>query len=84
MHPKSTYVIYWHRTRYFTFITLLIWAIFSFAIHWFGAELNEFSFLGFPLGYYMAAQGAPLAFVVLLYVSTMGQEKIDDESGFGE
>jgi putative solute:sodium symporter small subunit len=29
----------------------------------------------------MAAQGAPIAFVVLLYVSTRRQEKIDDECG---
>ena len=76
--------VHWQRTRNLTFVTLGIWFFFAFVIHWFGAELNNFSFLGFPLGFYMAAQGAPIAFVVLLYVSTRRQEKIDDECGVAE
>ena len=76
--------VHWQRTRNLTFVTLGIWFFFAFVIHWFGAELNNFSFLVFPLGFYMAAQGAPIAFVALLYVSTRHQEKIDDECGVAE
>lgn len=75
---------HWERTRSLTFITLGLWAFFSFFIHWFGAELNNLSFLGFPLGFYMAAQGSPLAFVLLLLWSTRRQERIDEECGVAE
>ena len=76
--------VHWQRTRNLTLVTLGIWFFFAFVIHWFGAELNSFSFLGFPLGFYMAAQGAPITFVALLYISTRRQEKIDDECGVAE
>jgi putative solute:sodium symporter small subunit len=40
--------------------------------------------MGFPLGFYMAAQGSPLAFVILLLWSTRKQEAIDEECGVAE
>lgn len=76
--------MHWERTRRLTFITLGVWFFFSFFIHWFGSELNNLSFLGYPLGFYMGAQGSPLAFVLILYFSTRAQERIDDECGVAE
>ena len=35
---------HWQRTRNLTFVTLGIWFFFAFFIHWFGAELNNYSF----------------------------------------
>ena len=67
---QSSAAAHWRRTRNLTFVTLGIWFFFAFFIHWFSAELNNYSFLGFPLGFYMAAQGSPIAFVILLYLST--------------
>ena len=84
MSKNMTHQVHWQRTRNLTFITLGIWFVFAFLIHWFGAELNQISFLGFPLGFYMAAQGSPLIFVLLLVWSTRRQEKIDDECGVSE
>lgn len=46
--------------------------------------MNEFTFLDFPLGYYMAAQGSPVAFVILIFWSVRRQEKIDDDCGVAE
>jgi putative solute:sodium symporter small subunit len=40
--------------------------------------------LGFPLGFYMAAQGSLIAFVVILFVFARQQDKIDREFGFAE
>jgi putative solute:sodium symporter small subunit len=42
------------------------------------------TFIGFPLGYYFIAQGSLIAFVVLIWVQNLFQDKIDDEFGFGE
>ncbi len=84
MATKKMRQMHWQRTRNLTFITLGIWFVFAFLIHWFGAQLNQASFLGFPLGFYMAAQGSPLIFVLLLMWSTYRQEKIDEECGVAE
>lgn len=75
---------HWLRTRSLTFKTLAIWFFFSFIVHWFGNDLNQFQFLGFPLGYYMAAQGAPIAFVLLIIWSVRQQEKIDADCHVAE
>ena len=56
---QSGAATHWRRTRNLTFVTLGIWFFFAFFIHWFGTELNNYSFLGFPLGFYMAAQAHP-------------------------
>jgi putative solute:sodium symporter small subunit len=50
----------------------------------FGAEINSASFLGYPLAYYMTAQGSLLAFVLLIFWFAGRQEKIDEECGFSE
>jgi putative solute:sodium symporter small subunit len=42
------------------------------------------SFLGYPLAYYMTAQGSLLAFVIIIFWFANRQEKIDEEFGFGE
>lgn len=72
---------HWSRTRSLTIITLFIWIIFSFVIHWFSPQLNEYRFLGYPLGYYMAAQGSPVIFVLLIIWSVRRQEQIDADCG---
>lgn len=76
--------VHWEKTRNLTIVVLVIWAIFSFGVHWFAAALNELSFLGFPLGYYMAVQGSLIVFVLLIFYQNWRQDKIDDEAGLGE
>ncbi len=75
---------HWAKTRTLTFGVLIVWFIFSFVVHWFAQSLNEMSFLGFPLGYYMAVQGSLAVFVLLIVFSNWRQDAIDHEFGFGE
>jgi putative solute:sodium symporter small subunit len=63
---------------------LVVWFIFSFVIPWFAGPLNTFSFIGFPLGYYMIVQGSLIVFVVLIFFQNWKQDQIDDEAGVGE
>ena len=65
-------------------ITLAIWFVFSIVIFMFGESLNNGSFLGYPLAYYMCAQGSIIIFVVLIFWLANRQEKIDEEFGFAE
>lgn len=61
-----------------------LWLFFSFFIHFFVNQLNSIQFLGFPLGFYMAAQGSLIAFVVMLFVFAYAQDRIDREEGVAE
>ena len=81
---SSKHEAHWADTSRLTLITLALWFLFSILIHAFGQALNSISFLGFPLGYYMAAQGSLLAFVIIIFWSSSSQEKIDEKHGFAE
>lgn len=65
-------------------VHLTIWFVFSFVVHWFANSLNSISFLHFPLGYYMAAQGSLAVFVIQLFVFVRQQDNIDRECGMAE
>ena len=75
---------HWEKTKGLMMLTLSIWFIFSIVIFMFGESLNNGSFLGYPLAYYMCAQGSIVIFVVLIFWFANRQEKIDEEFGFAE
>ena len=75
---------YWKKTSRLMWTIMTLWFIFSFGIHFFTVQLNGFKFLGFPLGFYMAAQGSLIAFVVLCFWNAYAQNKIDEEFGVAE
>ena len=81
---NSDQASHWRRTRSLMWVTLAIWFVFSFLVHWFADALNGASFLGFPLGFYMAAQGSLVVFVVLIFWFARTQDRIDRECGMAE
>ena len=60
---------YWRYNVWLTTILLVIWFVVTYLVSglWAGS-LNSYSFLGFPLGYYMAAQGSLAIFVIEIAV----------------
>ena len=75
---------YWAKTKRLMIIALVIWAIFGYGIHIFAGQLNEIVILGFPLGFYMAAQGSLIVFVALIFWFANRQDAIDRECGVAE
>jgi putative solute:sodium symporter small subunit len=77
---------HWSRTTRLMFIHLGIWFFFGYIIHMFVNSLNKFTIpiLGFPLGFYMAAQGSLIVFVTMLFLFARQQNKIDREHGYAE
>jgi putative solute:sodium symporter small subunit len=75
---------HWVRTRNLMIIHIIIWFFFSYVVHWIAPQLNKFTFNDFPLGFYMAAQGSLIAFVVQLFIFNWQQGKIDREFGMAE
>ncbi len=75
---------HWADTQRLTYIVIGLWLLFSFVIHFFVSALNKIVILGFPVGFYMAAQGSLIAFVAMLFWFASRQDKIDREHGFAE
>lgn len=63
-----------------------IWLLFGYVVHMFVKPLNTIIIpgLGFPLGFYMAAQGSLIVFVVMLFVFAWQQDRIDRRYGVAE
>jgi putative solute:sodium symporter small subunit len=75
---------HWAETSKLMWITLAIWVFFGYIIHMFVNVLNSIVILGFPLGFYMGAQGSLIAFVVLLFWFARKQDQIDQKYGVAE
>jgi len=77
---------HWTKTSRLMFTHLGVWFFFGFVIHMFVKPLNAITIpiLNFPLGFYMAAQGSLIIFVVMLFLFAKQQDKIDREFGFAE
>jgi putative solute:sodium symporter small subunit len=71
---------YWKYNIKLTTILLVIWFVVTYLLGgvWAGA-LNEVVILGFPLGYYMAAQGSLAVFVIeiALYAKLMNAKDLE-------
>lgn len=63
---------------------LFLWFVFSFGFPLFATQLNSIVIAGFPLGFYMSAQGSLIAFVVLCAWNASAQNKLDREFGVAE
>jgi putative solute:sodium symporter small subunit len=75
---------YWNETRRLMFIHLGVWIFFGYVIHMFVNVLNNITIIGFPFGFYMAAQGSLIAFVVMLFLFARQQDAIDRKFGVAE
>jgi putative solute:sodium symporter small subunit len=89
LHPMATSSndeAHWKKTTKLMWTHLALWAFFGYFIHFFVGPLNNIVIpvLKFPLGFYMAAQGSLIAFVVMLFVFAKQQDKIDREFGVAE
>jgi putative solute:sodium symporter small subunit len=83
-NQTTNYEQHWAKTRSLTILVLIIWGIFGILVPLFAQQLNAFTFLGFPLGFYFCVQGSLIIFVLLIVFQNWRQDQIDDEFGVGE
>ena len=81
---KATGQAYWQKTSGLMWTMLAIWAFASFFVHMLAPSMNSIHIFGFPLGYYVAAQGSLIVFVVALFWFAKRQNEIDEEFGVQE
>jgi putative solute:sodium symporter small subunit len=53
-------------------------------VSYFARELNEFTVLGFPLGFYMGAQGSLVVYVLIIWFYARYMNRLDHQYGVHE
>lgn len=69
--------VYWRRVRTFTFSLIGVWFVMTFGIIFFARELAEITVFGWPLSFYMAAQGLTLLYVIIVAVYAVCMRRLD-------
>ncbi|UCV12912.1 DUF4212 domain-containing protein [Dechloromonas denitrificans] len=80
-HPDGAY---WLKTRRLTFALLFVWIVVTFGASWFARELNEFSLFGFPLGFYMGAQGVIFIYLLIIWFYNRQMRRLEREFGIDD
>jgi putative solute:sodium symporter small subunit len=83
MHRPSTAETrrrYWRKTLSLTTGLLAIWFLVSFVATYFARDLN-FDFFGWPFSFWLAAQGAPLIYVLLVGFYARAMNRLDVAHG---
>ena len=81
-HQKQEY---WRYNITLTTVLLVVWFVVTYIISGLMAGwLNQFTLIGFPLGYYMAAQGSLAIFVIEIAVYAWLMNRKDVEFGIRE
>ena len=68
---------HWQKTRAMTGWLLLIWLSTGFCVAFFARELTGLSIFGWPLSFYLAAQGASLVSLAILAFYAWRMRRLD-------
>ena len=75
---------YWRRTVSLTWVLAVIWFVFTFVMGYFARELATIKFMGWPLSFYMAAQGSLIVYVVIIGYYAWRMRRLDRQYGVQE
>lgn len=75
---------YWRRNLNLTLVLLAIWFVATFVMAFFARELATINFFGWPLSFYMAAQGSLIIYLVIIFVYAKKMKSLDEEYGVAE
>ncbi len=68
---------YWRGTRRLTAILLAAWLATSFLAVFFARELAGLTIFGWPLSFYLAAQGASLVYLAIVGIYAWRMRRLD-------
>lgn len=69
--------LFWLKTRRWTLGLLAIWFATSLLVPWFARDLDRYSLMGFPLGYWLAAEGALIVYVALIAAYVLVMDRLE-------
>jgi len=81
---KGKLQAYWKYNVRLTTFTMIVWFVVTYMAIFFAPQLNTIVIFGFPLGYYMGAQGSLIIFVWLIFNYAFKMNKADVDYGVQE
>lgn len=84
MQLSAKHKEYWQRNLRVTGILLALWFIVTFVIGYFARDLQSITIIGFPLPFYMGAQGSLVIYVAIIWYYAHYMNKLDKEYGVHE
>ncbi|MFL6663853.1 MAG: DUF4212 domain-containing protein [Rhizobacter sp.] len=69
----------WRRNLRLTAVLLAVWFFVTFVIGWFARDL-DFDFFGWPFSFWVAAQGALIVYVAIVWFYAVRMDRLDDEA----
>ncbi|NCS65354.1 MAG: DUF4212 domain-containing protein [Hydrogenophilales bacterium CG03_land_8_20_14_0_80_62_28] len=75
---------YWRKNLRLTASLLAIWFSVTFLVVWFARDLAAISVFGFPLPFWVGAQGALIVYVLLVHRYARRMNELDTEYGVSE
>lgn len=74
---------YWQKNLNITGVLLLIWFLVTFGVAYFARDLS-FTFFGWPFSFWVAAQGALIVYVIIIWYYARVMARLDQEHGVAE
>ncbi|HLL10315.1 MAG TPA: DUF4212 domain-containing protein [Rubrivivax sp.] len=68
---------FWRRTKRLTLALGGLWLAVNLAVPWFARELNAWQWFGFPLGYWLAAEGALFVYLAIIVVYALAMDRYE-------
>ncbi|HUN94297.1 MAG TPA: DUF4212 domain-containing protein [Burkholderiaceae bacterium] len=84
MRSKPDIRRHWQRSLGLTATLLAVWFVVSFVIPYFARSLEGIMLFGWPLPFYMAAQGSLVVYVAIIGIYAWRMREIDREFGVDE
>ncbi len=75
---------YWQKNLRLTWILLIIWFVVTYVIGYLAIDLQSVTFLGFPVAFYMGAQGSLVIYVAIIAYYARYMNQLDREYGVHE
>ena len=70
---------YWQKNLRITSVLMLIWALVTFVPIYYAKALADVIFFGWPLPFYMGAQGSLIVYVLIIWYYARFMDKLDRE-----
>jgi putative solute:sodium symporter small subunit len=83
MKLNLTQQAYWRKNLRAIGLLLTLWFLLSFVLIFFAREMS-FSFFGWPFSFWVAGQGAPLVYCVIVAVYARYMSRLDRELDMAE
>ena len=88
LHPSASVLQPRHRRHWranlrFTAVLLGLWFGVAFGVAWWARGL-DFVFFGWPFSFWVAAQGAPIVFLMIVVVYAASMNRLDHAHGVSE